>query len=66
LREFVLRQDEVFLRRSCGGGTVPAHGCASDVPEYTHASATLNDTELRENLRRKTPVGNLFVGMHVG
>jgi hypothetical protein len=51
LREFALRQDQVFLRRSCGGGTLPAHGFASSVPEYTHASSTLNDTKLRKSFR---------------
>jgi hypothetical protein len=62
LREFVLRQDGVFPRRTCGGGTLPAHGFASDVPEYTHTSATLNDTELRKNLRRKNTVRKSFLG----
>jgi hypothetical protein len=62
LREFVLRQDEVFPRRSCGGGTLLAHGFAPDVPEYTHASATLNDTELRKNFRRKNTRQKSFLG----
>jgi hypothetical protein len=62
LREFVLRQDQVFLRRSCGGGTLPAHGFASGVPKYTHAFATLNDTELRRNLRRKNTARKSFLG----
>jgi hypothetical protein len=62
LREFVLRQDEVFPRRSWGGGTLPAHGFASVVPEYPHASATLNDTGLRENFRRKNTVRKSFLG----
>jgi hypothetical protein len=62
LREFVLRQDEVFPRRTCGGGTLPAHGFASDVPEYTHASATLNDMELRKNFRGKNTPRKSFLG----
>jgi hypothetical protein len=59
---FVLRQDQVFLRRNCGGGTLPAHGFASDVPEYAHASTTLNDTGLRKNLRRKNTARKSFRG----
>jgi hypothetical protein len=59
---FVLRQDQVFLRRSCGGGTLPAHGFASGVLEYTHASATLNDIELRKNFRRKNTRRKSFLG----
>jgi hypothetical protein len=62
LREFVLRQDQVFLRRSCGGGTLPAHGFAPGVPEYTHASATLNDTELRKIFRRENTPQKSFLG----
>jgi hypothetical protein len=62
LREFVLRQDEVFLRSNCGGGTLPAHGFASDVLEYTHGSATLIDTELQENFRRKNTPRKSFLG----
>jgi hypothetical protein len=62
LREFVLRQDQVFPWRTCGGGTLPAHGFASDVPECTHASATLNDIELRKNFRRKNTRRKSFLG----
>jgi hypothetical protein len=62
LARFLLRQDEVFLRRSCGGGSRPAHGFASGVPEYTHASATLNDTELQKNFRRKNTARKSFLG----
>jgi hypothetical protein len=57
-----LRQDQVFLRRSCGGGTLPTHGFASDVPEYTHGSGTLNDTQLKRNFRRKNTRQKSFLG----
>jgi hypothetical protein len=62
LREFVLRQDQVFPRRTCGGGTLPAHGFASHALKYTHASATLNDTELRKYFRRKNTPRKSFLG----
>jgi hypothetical protein len=62
LRKFALRQDQVFLRRDCGGGTPPAHGFASSVLEYTHASATLIDTKLRKSFRRKNTRRKSFLG----
>jgi hypothetical protein len=58
----VLRQGQAFLRRDCDGGTLPAYGFAADVPEYTHASATLNDTELLRYFRRKNTRRKSFLG----
>jgi hypothetical protein len=41
----------------------PSGACfASGVPEYTHASGTLNDTKLRKNFRRKNTARKSFLG----
>jgi hypothetical protein len=62
LREFVLRQDQVLPAAQLRRRNISALISASRVLERRCAFGTLNDTELRENFRRKNTRRKSFLG----